>query len=855
MNFFSLEKKIALLILFIALAVGAAGYVTYKSLGFLLTAIKHEAQPNLTLVLLKEISYGMQACEGNVKYYSLTGQKEYLVGFEKQLAVTQKKIEQLHAYGKGIAQKKQQIDSIKMLVDKKHRVWQEMLLISSNSKFGNALALLEEKLDSIADTISIKLPSSVIVVKPDTIRNENKPLPEDVSRKDNFFSRLFKKKESEPVSDENGVPEVMEILSETVAEKDTLLGIGIDKNFLQSEISRLRQEEGDTLRKINALEITLAHENEGLSLRINRLIAKIELNELNSIKEKAVQANKLVESTNKWAVFFLVAFALLLFTVLLVITRYVRKTNITQQALIKSKNEALELSRAKEVFMANMSHEIRTPMNAIVGFSEQLLQLPIENPAREHLSVIKKSAGHLLHIINDILDLSKLEAGKLEIESEAFSPRAVILEVAGLYKPACQAKGLNFKHYISETVPQLLTGDAFRLRQILLNLVSNAVKFTAAGKLKITADARFVARNSIQLSITVSDTGIGISTDKLGHIFDEFRQADAGTTRQYGGTGLGLSIVKKLVDLQNGKLSVNSTLGNGSEFCFSIPYKPARKLPVKPVPDIRVNGDILKNITFLVADDDEYNRRLLAFILKKWNVKFVMVTNGAELVAEFDKGRYDIILLDLRMPGMDGLQATKQIRGRKFENKPQVPIIALTATIAKDDIGRCKAAGIQSVILKPYTEAMLFSHILNVLKIDASKLASAAESQVVLGHAEMFASLYRLAGNDENFVHEMLDMFVRTSKEGVSAIEASLADGNINEVAELAHKIKTPCKHLGAGELAGLFKEIELKARNGSSVADIKPLFDTAKELIFQLIARVMAYNEITAAEPAPKQK
>jgi signal transduction histidine kinase/DNA-binding response OmpR family regulator/CHASE3 domain sensor protein len=846
MKIFSIERKVALLIFFMVLIVGAAGYVTYQSLTYILSAIKKEAQPNLTLVLLKEVNANLVKGESNLKYYSLTGQEKYLKYYREQLILLDKKIDQLNWYNQGNTLRKSQIDTLHGLINEKSLVWNKMLLIRSSNRVGEALNRLEEKLDSVTDTITMKVPTSVKIVRADSSKNKQLNIDDKSEADDNFFSRLFKRKSEVEKKLVNSEPVVMDLLDETIAEKDTSFGVGIDKNLLQEQISQIRQSEGDTLRKLNAREISLVKRNEFLTQRINLLILRMERQELNSIGAKAVEADKLVEKTNKWIIVFLTGFAFLVMVVFLVIARYVRKTNAIQEMLIKSKDEALKLSRAKEVFMANMSHEIRTPMNAIVGFSEQVLQTPHDFQTKEQLSIIKKSADHLLKIINDILDLSKLEAGKLTIESEAFQLQAIVDDVVQLYKPSCESKGLSFECNIAELISDVLIGDAFRLKQILFNLVGNAVKFTSEGNIILQIESSALSKSTVSLKIKIIDSGIGIAADQLDIIFEEFKQADTSTTRRYGGTGLGLSIVKRLIELQNGKLSVKSEPGKGSEFTFSIPFKIGKKEDLK-ISEVKIlNTNSLKNISFLVADDDEYNRKLMAHILNKWKVKYTLVNNGKELLEEFNRNPTDIILLDIRMPEIDGIEATQLIRNSSANEQRQIPIIALTATIAKEDIKRCRDAGIESIIQKPFSEEILLANILQVLKIENDLSVTLSENNQEnmndKGNKIVYDNLYHLANNDENFVVEMLEMFIKTSNEGLENIDKALIENNLLAVAENAHKIKSPCKHLGATETANLLKEIELKSRNNATIQEISTMVDKAREDIHLLIADVEEY-------------
>jgi signal transduction histidine kinase/DNA-binding response OmpR family regulator/CHASE3 domain sensor protein len=845
MKIFSVERKVALLMFFLVLIVGAAGYLTYQSLTYVLTAIKKEAKPNLTLVLIKEVNSSITRCESNLKYFSLTGQEKYLKYYRNLLGTVDKGIVQLYWYNQGNPVRKKQIDTLNWYIQEKSVVWEKMLGLRNNNRVGEALTQLERKLDSVGDTIKIKLPASVKVARTDSVKIKKQSENDDESE-GGFFSRLFRRKSEDKKENASSEPSEMNLLEEPIAEKDTNLGVGINRSLLQQQIRQIRKSEVDTFRKQNAQEISLVKRSEYLSQRINQLVLKIERLELSSITEKAAEADSLVEKTNKWMIVFLIGFANILIAVFYVIAHYVRKTNAIQEALVHSKEEALQLSRAKEVFMANMSHEIRTPMNAIVGFSEQIIQTQHDFHTKEQLTIIKKSADHLLRIINDILDLSKLEAGKLVIEEEAFRPNVVINDVVQLYKSVCGQKGLELECNLPENLPEVIVGDSFRLKQILLNLVSNAVKFTNTGKIILNIDLVYLTETEISLAVSVADTGIGIEENQLELIFDEFRQADTSTTRRFGGTGLGLSIVKKLIELQNGKLTVKSKPGEGTEFIFTLIYKIGKKEDLKTTENKTFNTSLLKDFSFLVADDDEYNRKLIAHILNKWKVKFKLVTNGRELLEEFENNPFDIILMDIRMPEIDGIQATEIIRNNKQNPQNEIPIIALTATIANGDIERCNEVGIESIIQKPFKEEILLGKVLTALKIgdisqeDVSQETSETEKKSK--SPAKFENLFRLANNDEHFVLEMLDMFVKTTNEGLANIELAVKENNLLAIAENSHKIKSPCKHLGANELAELLKEIETFARNGSSVQDIELLLEKANSDIRGLIQEVNDY-------------
>lgn len=848
MKCISVELKIAVLIIFTAAIVGAAGYVAYQSLSNILATIKKEAQPNLTLVLLKEINSSLLQAESSIRYYTLTGEKQYLQPYYQVVQSTDNKIDLLRKYNQEIASRKGPIDSIESLISQKFGVWGAMLDVQTGNRVNTALSKLSSTIDSSVDTVTILVPKNATIRKADTI-GLKQPRSEETEEKQGFFSKLFKKKpksSDEIFHDEKSQYEAVIEPEPVVA--DSSLKIGVNPVKIRHEISRIKEEEDITQRMLTAREVTLSRRNDTLSQKINRLIVKLEKEELYAINQKAGEADEMVQSTHKLLTLFLVAFSVLLIGVFWVIQNYVRKSHAYQRALVRAKDEALRLSTAKERFMANVTHEIRTPMHAIVGFTEQLLEQVDQGKSKDQVEVIKNSADHLLAIINDVLDFSRFESGKFEIENIDFEPRKIIGEVHKLYKMKAASQNLEFDVHISDDLPLVLNGDPLRLKQIMLNLVSNAVKFTSVGFVNLSIDWTIAENDQIILIFQVADSGIGINSENLSHIFHEFSQAETGTTRKYGGTGLGLSIVKKLVELQKGNIHVNSNPGVGTAFTVEIPYKSGNKENIRLATEkLPINSKLLKDKRILVADDDEYNRKLISHILDKWNVNYQLAEDGIQLMQIYQNEEFDLILLDMRMPGIDGVDVAKQIRSLDDRNKSNIPLIALTATVSRDEISRCLIAGINKVISKPYSEFELFSQICLALKIEIDQV----EGTVIEPHQHklqgeelpvMFQSLYHVANNDEKFVVEMLEMFIKTSKSGLTGIHDAMKSQEWQLVAEHAHKIKSPCKHLGAGKTADLLKTIETMSRNGENPKYIIENMKEAEKQINVLIESVESF-------------
>ncbi|MGC1243856.1 MAG: ATP-binding protein [Chryseosolibacter sp.] len=499
-------------------------------------------------------------------------------------------------------------------------------------------------------------------------------------------------------------------------------------------------------------------------------------------------------------------------------------TAIAEEAKSKADSArgiAEDAVKAKQQFLSNMSHEIRTPMNAIIGFTKVVLKTDLTEKQKEYLTAIKVSGDALIVLINDILDLAKVDAGKMTFEKTPFKLALSIAAMLHLFETKIQEKNLSLIKEYDKRIPEVMVGDPVRLHQIILNLISNAVKFTSNGSITVNVALLTEDEEKAVIEFSVTDTGIGIADDKLENIFENFQQATSGTSRLYGGTGLGLAIVKKLVESQDGVIQVKSTLNVGSTFSFTLTFEKTSGDAALETAIVEADAAI-KDVNILVVEDIALNQLLMKTLINDFGFTCDIADNGKLALDLLKVNRYDLILMDLQMPLMNGFEATEHIRNKM---KSRIPIIALTADVTTVDLAKCRDVGMNDYLAKPVDERLLYTKIVGFLK-KPSKNSDRSQGNKKCTNLDF---LKRRTKSDPVLMSQMISLYLGQTETLVQTLKQSASDQNWKVLQSVVHKM------IPSFSIVGINKKFENIAKDVQEFAATNTRTERIPGLVLEL--------------------
>ncbi|WP_321997343.1 ATP-binding protein [Draconibacterium orientale] len=784
-----IEIPVILLTIVIISLLGLSGNFVYRSLSEIVNSMLSESKPDNTLVLVKDVAMDLNETENMVRLYSLSNDNDYLENYRNVNESLETKFEELRSIYNVDSTRQMLVDSVLILAQQKMVVWEKILNLHFSR--GNEHEAFNQYVETLDTVLTVQ----------DTIHFEE---PE----KQGFFKRVFGKKQEPP--------------------EPIIVDRTIEKQRLQQEIETLEKELKQRNQQMSTAEAVYMRKNLEISENLSEIITALERQEEESFLQQSQEAELLANETYERLSYFALSVFLLLTLVLILFFRDLRKSRSYQKVLKKAKTHAENLARTKELFVATVSHEMRTPVNAIYGLSEQLLQKQHDEKTQEDLRVIFDSTKHLAELVNDTFDFSRLEKQNIQLAPVHFSLNDLLHKIELYNKPSAEAKNISFNIENNWENDLVLFGDEGRLKQILNNLITNALKFTDEGEVKLAVTAQ-EHNKQIQLNFEISDTGIGIPKESQEKIFDDFVQLDTDINKKAGGTGLGLYIVQKLVDLLGGKISVESEVNQGTRFFVSVPLQKGNSEKLQQTFKSFDTPKVLKGKAVLIVDDEAFNRHLLKSIFTKWKVNFDEAENGQEAVALAAQNNYALILMDIRMPVMNGTEAARTIK----ETGHKARIISLSAN--SDSVNSGEKSAFDSSLKKPFDEAALYTIICNTVEEKPTQKNTKQETTLI--YRPDLSELKRMGNGDPEFLKEMIDLFLKTSVASLQSIDKNLASKNYDAIAELAHKLASPVKYMNVTGVYNTIKELEQASKKGNHSTIIE-------EKVAQLNNEIAALNK-----------
>ncbi len=805
----------------VTLAIVVAAVVwSNKSFNKLTESVDKLGQPNQKIVLINNILREFVSAENDVQRYIITGDVKSARTYEKKVDQTREKIGELKTYVRKDSSQLARVISLETVVQKKLDQLNRFLTLKKERQATTFTQLALDKIEASAEDGD--RPSS----------GQNDSTSEERTSEDELWSSLreWYGKTGTPYDTANWSGEDLlayladpkYLTSDTQFFKDTLL------SRIRAILSQTGDMELQMQQRLTQREYQVLLQGKIFMDEIQSIIAELEASEQEFTSNSRNEVAAIITNSTRVIRFIGLGGLSIAVFLLVLISRDIVQASSLRRKLEASRLKAEALGKMKESFLANMSHEIRTPLNSLLGFAGLMKRTQLSPHQQNYMKAVSSSSDYLMKLVNDILDHSKIESGKLELVSKAFAPHELAEEAQAMFLLIAEKKELSFDVTIQDDVPDSLRGDIFRIKQITNNLLSNAFRFTHNGTVSLTIGGSWF-KEVFYLDLSVSDTGIGIEPDRLERIFESFRQEDASTSDYYGGTGLGLSICKQLSEAMGGSIQVVSRKGVGTTFTLKLPLE-------KPVSGIQ-NGPESSEKTqkhykakVVIVEDDPWNALLLETLLRK-KVSEVMVFKNPLQAREYvkeHKDRIDLLFTDMKMPEMTGDELARACR----ETGYQAPIVLVTAHLSKNKEDRLRELEIQAVCHKPYDELRideLLEHFLDSMSTCvSSKLPDEVKNDTPLN----IDGIKAFAGNDPELLEELLGELISNNEKQVELFGKLLTEKRWSEIADLAHKMSPSYDHTGMLHISESLKSIELYSELGNHkrieelCIETKPILD-----------------------------
>lgn len=815
-HFAQIAAKVTLVTLAGFLTIYTIHFAINKAFEKITTNIDELAKPNERLILVNDVFRNISKLNNVIHEESVSGRQNLSVSYTEFSETIANQIDSLSTLFENDIAQQERLNIIKDNLKIQETVLNEFLKIQH--EYG-----LNNNLKKILSNINKEKPTQTDIT---TSSEEPENSEVEDEQKKGLLRRIFKKKEkSDELEDIELAAERQKVDSLKTEATYTRKKIDIIEQSIATHSNRTRQLSSLVQKK----QFELLQTNNFLYQEVISIINEVEQEELAQQQAKTtdsfITAGNTIKHLNTVAATF-IGTSLILF--LLIIVDLSNSNKYRKRLEIATETERNE-AKAKQHFLSNMSHEIRTPLQSIYGYTEQAMLSP-EKPI--NINAIYNSAAHLLDIVNEVLDFSLISSGKINLTSEPFIPNEQINSVIEAMKPQCKNKNLECTYINNLPENLIIKGDPFRLKQILFNMIGNAIKFTDQGYIKLSSSYL-----NEKIIIEIEDTGIGIDKIQLPKLFQEYTQTDPTIINKYGGTGLGLSIVKKIVDIQNGEITVKSEVNKGTKFTIAIPYTRTESIDTETTSNrLELNKNFDKKV--YVADDDRLILKLFSTIFQKYNIPHKTFENGNELIEIYKKEKADIVFLDMRMPKISGDKVCKMLRAITPDKK-QLEIYALTAqTYTKEHYNELVNNGYNHLINKPFLE----SQILEVLNNSNTKKRETQRPS----HADINLNPFIKFGYDSSEIIELIDTIIIETKKDLENIKEAIGDKNVDDTTLILHKLAGRIGQIGEKELSARIRNKEITIKNNQSINDN---FDSIIKDIYMFVEKITIEKDKLSAK------